>query len=74
MPCATRDNHTKGSKSDRERQVAHDIKYMWDLKYDTNETETDSGTQSTDWWLPRERGLGEAWSGRLGLADISIYI
>ena len=34
------------SKSDRERQIPHDITYMWNLKYDTNEftykTETDS--------------------------------
>ena len=26
-------------------------------------------TQSTDLWLPRGRGLGEGWSGRLRLAD-----
>ena len=40
---------------------------MWNLKYDTNEpiyeTETESGTQRIDWWLPRVRewetdGLG----------------
>ena len=46
---------------------------MWNLKYDTNEliyeTETDSRTQRTDYWLPRERGLGEGWSGNLGLTD-----
>ena len=43
-----RDYHTKGSKSDRERQISYDIIYMWNLKYDTNEliykTETDSQT------------------------------
>ena len=37
--------HTKQSKSERERQILHDITYMWNLKYDTNEhiykTETD---------------------------------
>ena len=36
------------SKPDRERQIAYDITYMWNLKYDTNEliyeTETDSQT------------------------------
>ena len=32
-----RDYHTKWSKSERERQIAHDIYYMWILKYDTNE-------------------------------------
>ena len=34
--------------SERERQTPHDIIYMWDLKYDTNEsiyaTETESQT------------------------------
>ena len=36
---------------------------MWNLKYDTNEplseTETESRTWRTDWWLPMGRGLGE---------------
>ena len=32
-----RDYHTKWSKSNRERQIAYDITYMWILKYDTNE-------------------------------------
>ena len=45
---ATRDYHTKLSKSERERQVPFDITYMWNLKYDTNEPiykiETESGT------------------------------
>ena len=40
------------------------------LFYDTNEPiykiETDKG-------LPRERGLAESWSERLGLADVSYY-
>ena len=49
MPfAATRDDHTKWSQSDRERQIPYDITYMWNLKYDTNEliykTETDSQT------------------------------
>ena len=43
-----RDYHTKGSKSDRERQIPYDITYMWIIKYDTNEliyeTETDPQT------------------------------
>ena len=32
-----RDDHTKWSKSDRERQISHDITYVWNLKYYTNE-------------------------------------
>ena len=43
---ATRDSHTKQSKSERERQIPHAIAYMWNLKYGTNESiyrmETDS--------------------------------
>ena len=35
---------------------------MWKLKYDTNElfyeTETDSQTYRTNFWLPRGRGFG----------------
>ena len=33
----SRDYHTKWSKSDRERQILHNIACMWNLKYDTNE-------------------------------------
>ena len=29
---ATRDYHTKWSKSERERQITYDITYMWNLK------------------------------------------
>ena len=44
-----RDDHTKWSKSERERQVSYDIAYTWTLKKnDTNEliykTEIDSQT------------------------------
>ena len=42
----TRDDHTKWSKSERERQIPYDITYMWNLKYNTNEPHhgTDSWT------------------------------
>ena len=33
----TRDDHTKWSKSERERQIPYDITYMRNLKYETNE-------------------------------------
>ena len=43
-----RDDQTKWSKLERERQIPHDITYMWNLKYSTNEpiyrTQTDSQT------------------------------
>ena len=32
-----RDYHTKGSKSDKERQIPYDIVYTWNLKHGTNE-------------------------------------
>ena len=31
------DHHTRCSKSEREALMPHDITYMWNLKYDTNE-------------------------------------
>ena len=34
---ATRYYCTKWSKSERERQIPHNITYMWNLKDDTNE-------------------------------------
>ena len=55
-----RDDHTKQSKSDTERQIPCDISYMWNLKYDTNEliqeTETDSQTQRTDLQVAKGEG------------------
>ena len=49
------------SQSERERQIPYDITYMWNLKYDTNEsiykTATDSWTYRRDLWLPRARGI-----------------
>ena len=51
---------------------------MWNLNYDTNEltyeAEADSQTQRTDLWLPRGKGLGEGWTGNLGLTDANYYI
>jgi len=62
---ATRDSHTKFSKSERERQMPYDITDMWNLKYGTNEpiykTETDSQRLRIDLWLPRERE--REWDG-----------
>ena len=65
--------------SQTERQMPHDITYMWNLKYDTNEliykTETDPQTQRTDEdGSQEEGGVGEGWIGSLGLADTMLYI
>ena len=50
--CSTidgpRNDPTKRSKSERERQMPYHITYMWNIKHDPNEhiyeTETDSQT------------------------------
>ena len=53
--------------SQKENDKYHNITYMWNLKYSTNETicetETDSQTCRTELWLPRDgakerNGLG----------------
>ena len=57
---ATRDYHTK--RSQKRKTNTYGITYMWNLKYDTNKPiyKTDSETQRTNLWLPREKGgVGE---------------
>ena len=43
---ATKDYHTKRSKSERERQILYDITYMWNLNYGMNEPIYEMGTDS----------------------------
>ena len=63
---ATRDSHTKWSKSEKERQISYDITFMWNLKYDTNEpinkTETDTQTENRIVVTKKKRG-GVSWTG-----------
>ena len=64
----SRNYHTNWNKSERERQIAYDITYLWNLKRDTNKpnykTETNSQTQKVTLWFPQgaveeqERSLG----------------
>lgn len=58
--------------------IPYDITYMQHLKYNTNEhvyeTETDSQTQTTDFWLLRGGRMGKTSTGSLGLAYINYYI
>ena len=57
---ATRDYHTKWSKS--ERQIPYDITYMWNLKYGTGLPWWRSGWESAC----QCRGHGfEPWSGKI---------
>ena len=57
-----RDEHTKQSKSERERHIPYNITYMWNLKYDTNqhiyEPKRSSQTHGTALRLPRWGWLG----------------
>ena len=57
---ATREYHTKWTKSEQERQIPYDITYIWNLKYDPNQPiykrETASWTQRTE-----EVGGGMEW-------------
>ena len=70
---ATRDDHTKWSKSEKERWIHYNITYIWNLKYGTNEpicrTETDSQTWRADLWLSRGRAEGVGWTVSLGFVD-----
>ena len=67
---APRNYHTKSSKSERERQIPYAITYMWNLKYDTSEliyeTEKESQTERTEWWLPRGGHQGKDGEGGWG--------
>ena len=68
-----RDNQTKWSKSERERQIPYDITYMWTLNYKTNEHiyETETDSQESRLVVSKDRS-GKVWS--LGLADANYYI
>ena len=65
----TRDDRTKWSKPERERQTPYDITYMWNLKCDVNEpiykTETDSQTHRIDFRLPRGKRVGKGCIGSI---------
>ena len=64
---------TKWSKSEKQRQVPHDVTYMCNLKYGTNgpiqKTEMNSEMQRTDVWLPR---WGKYWES--GINRRTLYI
>ena len=66
----TREYHTKRSKSERERQVPYDVTYMWNLKYDISERETENRNGLTDREnrpvAAKGQGLREARTGRSG--------
>ena len=64
-------------KSEREREIAYDITYMWDLKYDPDDLfmkQKQAHKHGKDLWLPRWRGVVEGRSEILGLADVDYCI
>ena len=73
---ATRDSHTKCSKSERERQISYDIIHMWNLK----QRKMNLSTKQKQTHGHREQtcvcqGVGRAgWTGSLGLVDANYYI
>ena len=58
--------NTEWSKSERERQIPHDITHIWNLKYDTNEfigeIETDSQREQSCGW-PGRGEVEKEWIG-----------
>ena len=65
-------------KSDRGRQIAYGIAYIWKLKKNTNEliykTGTNSQTQRMNLCEPEGKGGGGEQIGSLGLTPTSCYI
>ena len=74
---ATRDYHTKWSKSERERQMSYDITYMWNLKYGTNEPiykRKRIHRHGNRLVVAKEEAGGEGRTGGLQLVDADYYI
>ena len=71
----TRHSHTKGSKSERDRQIPYDITYFWNLIYGTNEptykTQRDSQTQRTDLCCQGGRGSSNQSCGRQPMPQLT---
>ena len=68
---ATRDSHTKWSKSERERQIPYDFTYIWNLIYSTNEPfhRKENHRHGEQTCGCQERGRGSRGSGNFGLID-----
>ena len=76
MPFAITWMQLEVSQKEKDKYHIISLIYKTFLKYDINEpiykTETDSQTQRTYLWLPRQRGLGEEGSENLELG-VSYY-
>ena len=77
MPFAITWMQLEVSQKEKDKYHMISLIYKIFLKYYTNEpiykTETDSQTQRTYLWLPRQRGLGEEWS-EIGVRCKLLYI
>ena len=64
-----RDYHIKWSKAERERRIPYGITFLWNLKYNTNElnceTESDSETRLV---VAKVRGKGEGMDWEIGIS------
>ena len=60
--------------SQKEKDKYHDIAYVWNLKYDTNEITKQKQTHRHRAQTGGCRAGREGWSGSLGLADANYYI
>lgn len=59
---------------EREKQIAYDITYIWDLKHSTSERTYETETDSTAVENRLVVAKGEEWIGSLGLADVKHYV
>ena len=61
--------------SQTEKDKYHDITYMWNLKYDTNELIYETRNRLTDiqnsLMVAKEDGRGQGYSGNLRLAGVN---
>ena len=71
---ATKDTHTKSSKSERERHIPYDITYTWNLKYGTNETKQKQTQRHGEQTYGCQGRGGVGWTRNLGVIDANYYI
>ena len=55
----SRGYQVKENKSDRERQILHDLTYKWNLKTKQINQNENRLIERTNRWLPEEREIGE---------------
>ena len=65
----SRDYCTKWSQSERERQIVHEITYMWNLTYDTNELTYKKASLRHRKQTSLPKGSGEVERHKLGVWD-----